>query len=173
MAFSPPSPSHVDCLQSPALRRASFLSGWPLSESHNAGKCYLRRNPLHFQNSRSWTPGFGGLAPFAVLRVSRHPARQPARALFDLDDWALQRLTGGALVFDQAFRLRGRPRLRRPFLGGRPTRFGLLTRVAVVVRFAGASTVHPALRRRSMASTNSRTSVSFRFIEFFHISAKR
>jgi hypothetical protein len=173
MAFSPPSPSHVDCLQSPALRRASFLSGWPLSESNNAGKCYLRRNPLHFQNSRSWTPGFGGLAPFAVLRVSRHPARQPARALFDLDDWALQRLMGGALVFDQAFRLRGRPRLRRPFLGGRPTRFGLLTRVAVVVRFAGASTVHPALRRRSMASTNSRTSVSFRFIEFFHISAKR
>jgi len=57
--------------------------------------------------------------------------------------------------------LRGRPRLRRPFLGGRPTRFGWLMRLALVLRFTGGSTVHPALRRRSIASTNSTVFISF------------
>jgi len=65
--------------------------------------------------------------------------------------------------------LRGRPRLRRPFLGGRPTRFDLLTRPVVVPRFAGGSTVHPALRRRSTASTSSMVFISFLFISYFHV----
>jgi hypothetical protein len=65
--------------------------------------------------------------------------------------------------------LRGRPRLRRPFLGGRPTRFDLLTRPVVVPRFAGGSTVHPALRRRSTASTSSMVFISFLLISYFHV----
>jgi len=57
--------------------------------------------------------------------------------------------------------LRGRPRLRRPFLGGRPTRFGSLIRLAREPCLFGGSTVHPALRSKSIASISSVSCISF------------
>lgn len=55
----------------------------------------------------------------------------------------------------------GRPRLRRPFLGGRPTRFGSLIRLAREPCLFGGSTVHPALRSKSIASISSVSCISF------------
>src|SRR4029453_13854622 len=60
-------------------------------------------------------------------------------------------------VDDSFLFFRGRARLRRPFLGGRRTRLGSPIRIARARRFFGGSTVHPALRRKSIASTRACT----------------
>lgn len=67
------------------------------------------------------------------------------------------------ITWEPASFFRGRPRLRRPFFGGGPTRPGLRARrpAAMLRCLLGGSTVQPALRSKSIASSSSTTSPSF------------
>jgi hypothetical protein len=92
------------------------------------------------------------------MKRHRDPGVRTFGAVFALSAPARPRKDAFFLLrprpYSGAVSLRRRPRLRRPFLGGRPMRF------AIPPRFFGGSTVQPALRRRSMACSNS---VTFNF----------
>ena len=107
-----------------------------------------------------------GAPPIFFVGAMRQPRPRPSRqnkaplnsgASLSREICSVSRL----LLFQLLSCLRGRPRLRRPFLGGRPSRFAAPTWLAVVRPFVGASTDHPAFRRRSMASTKSVTFIAF------------
>jgi hypothetical protein len=140
--------------------------------------------------------GFPTISQLLTLKFPTHQNREFCRAnreLFPAEQGIIQLINADGVfgthssgtrhtsprlaLFDQVVFLGGRPRLRRPFwggrptlfLGGRPTRF-MPVRLAVVPRFAaGGSTVHPALRRRSIASINSIIFASASFIQFLHL----